>query len=523
MDAIRKKFGEIEIPEFSVVPPENSEYGDYATNAAMVLAKILKKNPMEIASAVAEELRTKNLELRTEVAPPGFINFWLSREALNREFAEILKRGEKYGRGGIKKERISLDYLDANPTGPVHIGHARSGFLGDALANILEFSGHKVSREFYVNNAKSSAQIQSLGKTALGKGEEYKHDMMRRLLKSPRVMAFIKKSKDKKEVGFFIAQKIRKEIESFLKKTAGIKFDVWFEEQSAYDKKLTDKIVGKMREQGAIYEKDGALWFRASQFGDTEDRVIVRSTGEPTYVLPDIAYHFDRVITRKFDTAIDIFGADHHGYGPRLRGALQALGIDPKRIHIITMQTVRLIKGGEEFKMSKRKGVFVTLEDLIKEVGLDAARYFFLERSPDTHMDFDLGLAKERSVKNPVYYVQYAHARTSSIFQKVNLRKLDFLRKPDFLILNAPEELYLIKKLIQFPETVEDTANDYQVHRLTRYAHELAHTFHNFYEKQRVITKDQELTKARLALVKATQIVLKSVLGLLGISAPNKM
>ena len=220
LDAIRKKFGEIEIPEFSVVPPENSEYGDYATNAAMVLAKILKKNPMEIASAVAEELRTKNLELRTEVAPPGFINFWLSREALNREFAEILKRGEKYGRGGIKKERISLDYLDANPTGPVHIGHARSGFLGDALANILEFSGHKVSREFYVNNAKSSAQIQSLGKTALGKGEEYKHDMMRRLLKSPRVMAFIKKSKDKKEVGFFIAQKIRKEIESFLKKTA---------------------------------------------------------------------------------------------------------------------------------------------------------------------------------------------------------------------------------------------------------------------------------------------------------------
>ncbi|QQG44944.1 MAG: arginine--tRNA ligase [Candidatus Sungiibacteriota bacterium] len=516
-DAIRKIFGKVEAPEFSIEVPENPEHGDYATNVALVLAKQLKKPPMEIAHSLAAQLTTK-----VEVAPPGFINFWVSPATLYKELVTVLKKNDKYGKGERKATKISVEYLDANPTGPVHIGHGRSGFLGDVLSNVLSFFGYRVTREFYVNNAKISGQIKSLGKTALGKGSEYRHAQLLRILKTQRVHTKIKKLKNESEAGFIIARIIQKENEELLKEKARISFDLFFEEEAVYKSGDAERLLGRLKKQGILYEKDGAWWFQAKKFGDAEDRVFVRSTGEPTYIVPDIVYHLDKLVNRKNDLVINIFGADHYGYGPRLLGALKALGIEPARVRILIMQTVRLIKGGKEFKMSKRRGLFVTLEELIKEVGLDAARYFFLEKSPDTHMDFDLDLAKERSVKNPVYYIQYAHARISSIFK--NARNSNYkLQITNYKLLKEREELRLIKKLIQFTEIVEDTARDYQVHRLPRYAYELARAFHNFYEKHRVITEDKNLTAARLNLVSATQVVLKNILSLMGIGAPEKM
>lgn len=523
-DAVRKIFGKIEVPEFNLEVPENPEHGDYATNVALVLAKILKKNPREVAERLAAKIRGGNLFERVEVAGPGFINFWPRRDVLHQELLSILKEKNKYGHGAKKKEKISVEYLDANPTGPVHIGHARSGFLGDALSNVLRFYGYTVTREFYVNNAKVSGQVKSLGRTALGRGEEYRHQQLLRVLKGPRVRARLKKIKDEGEAGFLVAAIIQKENENFLKEKAKLKFDIFFEEESAYKSGGVKRIIGALKKRGLLYKKDGAWWFRAAQYGDTEDRVFVRSTGEPTYIIPDIVYHLDKFVRRKVGGAINIFGADHYGYSPRLKGALRAIGIDPRRLHIIVVQTARLLKHGKEFKMSKRRGLFITLEELIKEVGLDAARWFFLEKSPDTHMDFDLDLAKERSVKNPVYYVQYAHARMASIFRKLKIQSRERKTTAQNLkLLDKKEELNLVKKLIQFPAIVEDTAADYQVHRLTRYAYELARAFHNFYEKHRVITRDKNLTQARLSLVRATQIVLKNSFDLMGIDAPERM
>ncbi|MBU1159855.1 arginine--tRNA ligase, partial [Patescibacteria group bacterium] len=381
-------------------------FGDYSSNVAI----LLKEDPKKIADKIKSPYISK-----IEIAGPGFLNFYLSEKGLMEGIKNINKKLK------FKNLKISLDYLDANPTGPVHLGHARSGFYGDALANILEFYGHKVTREFYVNNAKSSGQIQSLGRTALGKGEEYRHEQLLKILKKPEIKKKLKNIKDSKEAGYYIAGLIQKENERFLKQKAKIKFDLFFEEEKVYTSGLIKKIIEKLKKSGSTYEKDKALWLKASKFGDKEDRVLIRSTGEPTYVLPDIGYHWDRLVKRKNDKAINIFGADHYGYGPRLKGALHALGINPERVAIFIAQIVRLIKKGKEVKMSKRKGEFVTLEKLIDEVGLDAARYFFLMKSLDTHMDFDLDLAKERSQKNPVYYVQYAGARMNSILNKSKL------------------------------------------------------------------------------------------------------
>lgn len=523
------------MPRTPVRATEEALFGDYTSPLPFQLAKVWKRSPEEIGETLKRELlkiAPKEFFERIDVVK-GFLNVTVSKKIYQKELGAILKEQARYGSGRKSAASYSLDYLDANPTGPIHIGHARSGFLGDCLARVLKKAGYRVSREFYVNNAKSSGQIKSLGKTALGRGGEYAHAELNTLLKKPAVRAKLKKMTDEGEAGFFVARLIQEENKKFLKK-AGIEYDIFFEEQSLYDNKLLDGILGALQQKGVVYEKGGALWFRASQFGDTEDRVFVRSTGEPTYVLPDLAYHWNRLNTRKFDSAIDIFGADHHGYGPRLTGALAALGIDPSRITIITTQTVRLMKGGEEFKMSKRKGVFVTLQELIDEVGLDATRFFFLAQSPDTHMDFDLTIAKEQSNKNPVYYVQYSHARIASILRKVKRQKHvpygiegsrlgSKVKSLDTYLLKEKEEVALMRMLAQFPEVVEDAARDYHVARLTAYATELARAFHFFYEKHRVISDDARVTAARLALIAGTQIVLKNTLDLMGISLPKKM
>ncbi len=521
----------------TVAKTSNSEFGDYSF-AVMDLTSRVGQNLRQIAEEIRKKLsNSENFNkyiVKTEIASPGFLNFWLSERGLTEG---IKNSGKKFPQ---QKEKISLDYLDANPTGPVHLGHARSGFYGDVLSNILEYYGHEVSREFYVNNAKSSGQIQSLGKTALGQGEEYKHEQLLEFLKKPEVRKKLKKMKDPKEAGFYIAGLIQKENESFLKKTAEIKFDVFFEEEKVYSSGRVKEIIEKLEKAGATYEKDGAIWLKSSQYGDTEDRVLIRSNGEPTYLLPDIGYHLDRLVKRKYDEAINIFGADHFGYGPRLNAALQALGITSAKVKILTAQIVRLMKDGQEFKMSKRKGVFITLGELIKEVGLDAARFFFLMRSLDTHMDFDLDLAKERSKKNPVYYVQYAHARACSILRKGgNVAKEANFSSFGLAVgslsknkIKAQEEKSasfvfgrnLILKLIQFPEIIEDIAKDYQVHHLTTYVYELAKVFTDFYENVPVLKAEtEELKSGRLALVTITKKILNQAFNLMGISAPEKM
>jgi len=488
----------------------DGKFGDYSSNVALTMGG----NPRENAEKIKEKLSESKF-FSVEIAGPGFLNFTLSEKGIEEGFKNLLKKFPK------QKEKISLDYLDANPTGPVHLGHARSGFYGDALANILESYGYKVSREFYVNNAKSSGQIQSLGRTALGQGEEYKHEQLLSILKKPEAKKKLSKIKDPKEAGFYITKLIQKENEQFLKKKAKIKFNLFFEEEKVYTSGLIKKILDLLKKARATYKKDGAVWLKSSEKGDNEDRVLIRNTGEPTYLLPDIGFHWDRFFRRKNDKVINIFGADHFGYGPRLKAALDFLGIKQERVKIITAQLVRLVKDGKEAKMSKRKGEFVTLDNLINEVGLDVSRYFFLMKTMDTHMDFDLNLAKEQSAKNPVYYTQYACARMSSILKKSEIRstKLETISKSEIFKIKSVRNL--VVKLIQFPEIIEDTVKDYQVHRLTTYTYELASEFSQFYRDVKVIGSENE--KELIALVALTRNTLAKTLKLLGISAPEKM
>jgi arginyl-tRNA synthetase len=548
-EAIRKKYGWSWLPDFKVEPSENPEHGDYSSNAAFVIISQLAKraeedakpirpaqaadkistgdmlrgkinSPLDFAQILAQQLRSQtDLFEKVEVVPPGFINFWLSDEVLKNEAREILNKKENYGKGKKNKEKIQVEFISANPTGPIHIGNGRGAFLGDAIVKIFKFAGFDAKSEYYVNDARVSEQIKSLGMAAKGESDAYPYITDLYFKNNTELKSKLKKL-TAAEAGYKMARFIQARNKKAVEKVLKIKFDAYFSEDSLYKNSAVDKVKKILSSRGLLYEKDGALWFKASQFGDTEDRVLIRSSGEPTYAMSDIAYHWAKFSLRKFDNVIDIWGADHHGYAPRLKAAVKALGIDENRLKIIITQFVRLVKKGKEIKMSKRKGEFITLEKLVKEVGLDAVRYFFLEKSPNTHMDFDLEFAKERSVKNPVYYIQYAHARIASIFRKVKNYKS---KAPNFKFLKEKEELDLIKKLIQFPEIVEDTAGDYQVARLTRYAYEVAAAFHHFYERHRVITEDKNLTAGRLAIVRASQIVLRNSLGLLGISAPEKM
>ncbi len=495
--SIRKELDKIIPPgtAFSVERADNPEHGDYSSNIALALGKKENKSPRDVAENLKAKLQNKNWEVN--IAGPGFLNFWIKKETLLEAFFNSLgNRVPKLG----KAQKINLEFVSANPTGPLTMANGRGGFYGDALANILKAAGHKVTREYFINDAGN--QIKLLGESILAaegkipqKDEYYKG-------------AYIKKLRGKtaKQAVIFLLKEIKKSL-----KKAGIKFDVWFSEAGMRKKGELKKTLELLNKKRALKEKEGALWLG--------DAVVVKSNKEYTYFLADLTYHYDKFIKRKFDLAINIWGADHHGYVSRMQKGIKALGVDSARLKIIIMQLVRLTSGGKEVRMSKRAGEFVTLDDLLKEVGVDAARWFFLERSPDTHMDFDLDLAKERSKKNPVYYVQYAHARASSILRKMKLSK-----KADLALLNKPEELNLIKKILQLQEVIKDTAEDYQVHRLPRYAYELAKTFTDFYEKHHVIDlKNPALTQARMFLVSLTQKTIKTTFSLMGIAAPAKM
>ena len=511
--------------------PENKSHGDYTSNIAYSLAKHLRKSPQIVAEELAKKLNNQKINDFSRVeAVGGFVNFFLSSDCLHHQLEEILKKKNKYGNSDLGKNyKIQVEFISANPTGPLTIGNGRGGFYGDVLSNILEKCGFNITREYYINDR--GVQILNLGRSiklaqkgnptsgdlevGLSNHENlYKGDYINELAKE------IDKDLNIEEAGKKAVELILKTYIKPVIKRLGITFDNWFSEKSLYASGSYEKVMGNLMKGNFIYEKDGATFMKTSELGDSEDRVLIKSDGSETYFLSDILYHHDKFLTRKFNKAVDIWGADHHGYAPRLKAALTALHIPSQNLDIVITQLIRLVSDGKEAKVSKRAGTFITLEELVKEVGLDAARFFFLMYSLDTHMDFDLSLAKERSQKNPVYYAQYAHARLSSMLRKA---KHSSLKTVELAMLKEFAELNLIRKLIEFPEILSEISKHYAVHRLPRYTLELAREFHNFYEKERVITEDATLTSARLALVRATKIVLENSLGLMGIDAPKKM
>ncbi|MBI2451247.1 MAG: arginine--tRNA ligase [Parcubacteria group bacterium] len=511
----------IVLPNFNIDRPAESKFGDYALSLPLKLAGIFKKPPLEIAAHIAARIKTssdfKKYFEKIEVASPGFINFFLSENYIKTELKNILKKGDQFGRSRFgKNKKVLIEFISANPTGQLHIGHGRGAFFGDVLGNLLNFAGFKVQKEYYVNDAKNSNQIRALGKTALGKSDTYLNDYLKKKIKE--IKQKLKNIKDEGEAGYFLAGRIQKDNEKFIKNKLKINFDQWFKEESLYPEK-TNKIFKGLEKKNLIYEKDGAVWLRTSQFGDFEDRVVVRSNREPTYFLPDIAYHEDK-FSRGFQKLINIWGADHQGHVIRLKAVQKMLGWKGE-LDILISQIVSLKSEKGAVKMSKRKGQIVTLAWLVEEVGLDSARFFYLTKSLDTQMEFDLDLALKTSKENPVFYIQYAYARISSIFRK-SPKNLSWKNFNSHLLKNS-DELELLKKMIIFPEILEETAQNYQIHRLTEYALDLAGVFHDFYEKTRVISENKELTRSRLALVFSVQIVLNNLLSILGITRPKRM
>ena len=510
--------------EIDVIASEKEDFGHYSTNAAFKLAPILKKKPLEIANELAEKLKgTSDMFSRVEAVTPGFMNFWLAPEFLQSETRNILtKNQESRIKNQNRKLKINVEFVSANPTGPLTMANGRGGFYGDVLCNVLTKAGHKVTREFYVND--TGNQIKMLGESILGviannanngkitriedKENLYKGEYIKDLAKKLKI-----KNKKAEELGKAAVKILLKEIQSSLKK-AGIKYDVWFsEEKNLHKTGEVKKVLEFLRKKGLTEERENATWLKGSEV------VLIKSDGNPTYFMVDIAYHLNKLAKRKFDLAIDIWGTDHHGAAIRLKKGVELLGIKPEKLKIILTQLVRLVSNGQEVKMSKRAGEFVTMDELLKKVGADVARFFFLMHSPDTHMDFDLDLAKERSQKNPVYYVQYAYVRAKNILAKSNLRATRY----DLRSLSSDSEIKLMLEMAKWPDILAQTAEDYQVHRLTKYAMELAGAFHNFYEKERVIGVAQDLAGARLALVSATTTVMVNLFNILGISTPRKM
>ncbi|MFA5925676.1 MAG: arginine--tRNA ligase [Parcubacteria group bacterium] len=527
-EAIQSAFGiDFDADKIKIdYPPEGM--GDFATNVALILAKEAGKSPMEAAEALKREIFGHRMSKKDtgclpiefekiEAAKPGFLNFWLVESLLPYIVVKINTEKEKFGNSEIGAgKKIHLDFVSANPTGPIHVGNARGGPLGDTLANVFEKCGYEPFREYYVNDTGNQADI--LGHSILGDAEaqysgEYIEELRKRVEKGePRKVG-------EKGAEIVLEEIIKPSMEKF-----GIKFDNYFSERELQKSGKVDKILEVLNKKGYLHEKEGATWFKSTEFGDDKDRVVVKSNGEKTYFGTDIAYHNEK-LKRGFDKLIDIWGADHHGEVKRTHGALKALGHENK-LDVILTQFVRILKNGEEMKMSKRAGTYVSVDDLIDEVGKDATRFFFLMHSADTHMNFDMDLAKERSEKNPVYYVQYAHARICSIFEKAEDANLTFnVRSVLTLnVRNHAKERALILELLKFPDLVSEISQNYAVHYLPQYTIGLADKFHSFYDECRVIDENNlELTAQRLELVKAVRIVLKEVLRLMGISAPDRM
>jgi arginyl-tRNA synthetase len=525
------------LPEVLIEHPQNPEHGDFASGLPMRMARAMRMSPLAIAEKVCKHIVSPPQVDRIWIAPPGFINFTLREDWLSTEVESILTAGEMYGDVELgKRKRIQVEFVSVNPTGPLHVGHGRGAVLGSTLANVLTAAGYAVEREYYINdmgtqitNFGRSLHVryqQCLGKEAAMPADGYHGNYMIDLAKE-----IVQEQGDRflslpdgeavsqlAEVGVAkMLQTIKHDLQLL-----DVVFDNWFSERSLYRGGQYERATGLLQSGGYVVEKANATWFESSSLGEDKDNVLVRGDGSPTYFASDVAYHYNKFLERRFDKVIDIWGADHQGHVPRMKAVLRALGCDPEQLKVIICQLVTLRRGEEAVKVSKRSGDIITLKEVIEEVGPDACRFIFLSRSADSQMDFDMELAKKQSTDNPVYYVQYAHARIASILRLAKQREIDY-SQGDVSLLTAEPELTLIRRLILLPEIVERVAVTLEPHHLPYYAQDLATVFHSFYKQCRVVSEDETLTKARLKLVKASQIALVKVLRLMGMAAPEKM
>lgn len=531
--------GQEDIPEFVLEIPKEKAHGDYATNIAMQLSRIARKSPRDIAGAITSHFDAKTAGVsKMEVAGPGFINFFMDNAYLSGVIRQVLDAGANYGRTDTgRNKKIQVEFVSANPTGDLHLGHARGAAVGDTLSNMLEMAGYEVTREYYINDAGNqihnlALSIDARYRQALGKDAQMPEDGYygQDIIQIARDLAetdgdHYLQLDESERLEKFRRHGLAKELAKIKQDLADyrVAFDVWFSETSLYESGEVERIVGVLREKGYVYEQDGAIWFRSTAFGDDKDRVLVKNDGSYTYLTPDVAYHLNKY-QRGFDQVINIWGADHHGYIPRMKAAIQALGYRADQLTVLINQMVNLYQGGEKVKMSKRTGKAVTLRELMEEVGVDATRYFFSMRSPDAHLDFDMDLAVSKSNENPVFYVQYAHARICSILRQANESGVEYREdQADWDKLSSEKEIDLLKKLGEFPYEIVGAAEQMAVHRVVRYIYELSSLFHSFYNAERVLTEDSGLTQARLGLVQAVQIVLRNGFGMIGISAPERM
>lgn len=531
-----------EMPQFNIEKPANKDNGDYSTNVAMAGARAFKKAPRMIAEAIVSCIDLDGTAFeRVEIAGPGFMNFFLSQQFYSNVLKDVFSCGKDYGKSDYGQgKRVLVEFVSANPTGPMHIGNARGGAIGDCLASVLDWAGFSVNREFYVNDAGN--QIEKFA-TSLEVRYLQHYDPSIELPEDAyhgqdiveHAENFIKEYGDKYVNAD--SKERRKALVDFAlpKNIAGLErdlgryritYDKWFRESTLHNDGSVQRVIDALKEKGVTYEQDGALWFKASEYGNDKDIVLVRANGLPTYIVPDIAYHYNKLVTRGYDKAIDVLGADHHGYVPRMKAALTALGLDASRLDCVIMQMVRLVREGETIKLSKRSGKAITLNTLIDEVPLDAARFFFNLREPNSHFDFDLELAAKQSSENPVYYVQYAHARICSIIKKAQEQGVELKTPSDdeLALLSSKEEKDLIRHLSLLTDEIVSAAKSYDPAKITHYVIELATLFHKFYNAQRVMLDDNEgLMQARLFLCKAVKDTIYNILTMLKITAPEVM
>ena len=524
------------LPEVQLTVPPKKEFGDFASNFAMQSARALRCNPRVLAQYIVENLDCPYVK-KAEIAGPGFINFYLNPDWVYDMLARIVEAGENYGNlPKASDEKIQLEYVSANPTGPLHVGHGRGAAVGSALANLLKAAGYDVEQEYYINDAGN--QMNNLARSVnarylelLGKEIEFPEDGYHGHDIIDTAQRIINKYGDR-----FLQMEEAERLEEFKtiayqEKLAALKedlerfnvrFDVWFSEKTLHEANKIKEACERLLEKGYMYEQDGALWLKSTAFGDDKDRVVIRDNGVPTYFAADIAYHANK-FGRGFDRVINLWGADHHGYIARMKAAMQCMGYQPEQLEILILQMVRLLRDGQEVKMSKRTGQSVTLNELIDEVGTDAARFFFVMRSIDSQLDFDLDLAKKKSNDNPVFYVQYAHARICSIMRQVAEAGIKVQGKGDYKLLTEPVEVDLIKKLGEYPEVLATAAKERAVQQVAHYVYDLAGLFHSAYNQCRILGVNEDLQQARLAMVMAVGHVVRHALSILGVSAPEKM
>ncbi|HHV15026.1 MAG TPA: arginine--tRNA ligase [Gelria sp.] len=529
-----------QLPDFVIEVPREKGHGDFACNIAMLLAREARMAPRKIAETIVTMINSKShfqIE-KIEVAGPGFINIFLNNSWLYDIPVLIAELEDRYGYNPRLGQRVQVEFVSANPTGNLHMGNARGGAIGDTLANILDRAGYDVQREFYINDAGNQIEIftDSLETRYLqlnghdlpfpedGYAGQDVVETVKRIIRHYGKQLLDMSSEERRKIllDYALEEKvkyIRKTLENF-----GVNYEVWFSEKTLHKTGKIDEVVNYLQEKGYVYKEEDALWFKSTLFGDEKDEVIMRANGIPTYFAADIAYHKDK-FERGFDWVINVWGADHHGHVARMKGAMEALGYDPDKLDILLMQLVRLYRGGNIVRMSKRTGTTVSLDELIEEVGRDAARYFFVMRSPDSHLDFDLELAKQQNQENPVYYVQYAHARICSIFRQAEAAgvRMSGIAEIDPSLLQEEEELALLRKIADFPEEISVAARTMAPQRIARYVLELAGLFHSFYNHHRVLCQDQRLQNARLLLMHVTRITIKNSLKVLGVSSPERM